>query len=145
MATLQPATYGKVVGRLMAIVGDGGRGRVPDRRQFPDARPLTGSVTFTPGPRRSSCPGQCRTVTAFAHPVTAQLDQNGYLTLNGKRGVFLLCPSAQTNPSSFTYSVRYNVALDGRPVAAPTFDIELTEYIPGPDPEDPDEVRQRSI
>ncbi|MGJ5667811.1 hypothetical protein QLG13_08070 [Rhodococcus aetherivorans] len=141
MATLQPAKYGKVVGRLMAIVGDGpDEDEYPVAGGYPDARPLTGSVTFTPRASTILVPGATPDpVTAFAHPVTAQLDQNGYLTLNGKRGVFLLCPSAQTNPSTFTYSVRYNVALDGRPVAAPTFDIELTEYIPGPDPENPDD------
>ncbi|MHC3368748.1 hypothetical protein ACYAFX_28905 (plasmid) [Rhodococcus aetherivorans] len=141
MGTLQPAKYGKVVGRLVAIVGDGpDEDEYPVAGGFPDTRPLAGTVTFTPRVGTILVAGaQPDPVTAFAHPVTAQLDENGYLTLNGKRGVFLLCPSAETNPSFFTYSVRYSVTLDERPVSAPTFDIELVEYIPGPDPQDPDE------
>ncbi len=141
MGTLQPAKYGKVIGRLLAVVGDGpDEDEYPVAGGYPDARPLAGSVTFTPRVSTILVAGaQPDPVTAFAHPVTAQLDENGYLTLNGKKGVFLLCPSAETNPSFFTYSVRYNVTLDERPVSAPTFDIELVEYVPGPDPDDPDE------
>ncbi|WP_432794468.1 phage upper tail fiber protein [Rhodococcus ruber] len=141
MGTLQPAKYGKVVGRLMAIVGDGpDEDEYPVAGGFPDARPLAGTVTFTPRVGTILVAGaQPDPVTAFAHPVTAQLDENGYLTLNGKKGVFLICPSAETNPSFFTYSVRYSVTLDQRPVSTPAFDIELVEYVPGPDPDDPDE------
>ncbi|WP_238586290.1 phage upper tail fiber protein [Rhodococcus rhodochrous] len=141
MGTLQPAKYGKVVGRLVAIVGDGpDEDEYPVAGGFPDTRPLAGTVTFTPRVGTILVAGaQPDPVTAFAHPIIAQLDENGYLTLNGKKGVFLLCPSAETNPSFFTYSVRYSVTLDGRPVSTPTFDIELVEYVPGPDPEDPDE------
>ncbi|WP_432794467.1 hypothetical protein [Rhodococcus ruber] len=43
MEPLQPAKYGKVVGRLMAIVGDGpDEDEYPVAGGFPDARPLAG-------------------------------------------------------------------------------------------------------
>lgn len=140
MGTLQPAKYGKVVGRLLAVVGDG-----PDEDEhpvaggYPDAVPLQGSVTFTPRASTILVAGATPSpVTAFPAAISAQLDENGYLTLNGKRGVFLLCPGQETNPTSFTYRVRYSLTLDGKPVAAPEFDIELVEYVPGPSPSDPD-------
>ncbi|WP_395705258.1 hypothetical protein [Rhodococcus ruber] len=140
MGTLQPAKYGKVVGRLLAVVGDG-----PDEDEFPvaggypDAVPLQGSVTFTPRASTILVAGATPSpVTAFPAAITAQLDENGYLTLNGKRGVFLLCPGPETNPTSFTYRVRYSLTLDGKPVAAPEFDIEIVEYVPGATPGDPD-------
>lgn len=140
MGTLQPAKYGKVIGRLLAVVADGpDEDEYPTAGGFPDAKPLAGSVTFTPRTSTILVAGASPApVTAIAHAVTAQLDENGYLTLNGKRGVFLLCPSAETNPATFTYSVRYNLNLDGRVVSAPTFDIELEEYVPGPDLANPD-------
>lgn len=141
MATLQPAKYGKVVGRLLAVVADG-----PDEDEhpisggFPDAVPVQGSVTFTPRATQILVPLAIPApVTAFPHPITVQLDQNGFLTHNGKKGVFLLCPSAATNPPSFTYSVSYNLTLDGAVVSSTKFDLELVEYVPGPDPADPDE------
>lgn len=141
MATLQPAKYGKVVGRLLAVVADGpDEDEYPVSGGFPDAVPVQGSVTFTPRATQILVPLAIPApVTAFPHPITVQLDQNGFLTHNGKKGVFLLCPSAATNPPSFTYSVSYNLTLDGAVVSSTKFDLELVEYVPGPDPADPDE------
>ncbi|WP_326600478.1 phage upper tail fiber protein [Rhodococcus sp. PD04] len=141
MGTIQPATYGKVVGRLLAVVGDGpDEDEYPIAGGFPDAVPLTGSVTFTPrAPRllvRTATPDP---VVAFPTAIEVQLDESGYLTHNGKRGVFLLAPSAAVNPPDWTYRVRFNLQLNGIPVSTPDIeDLELVEYVPGPDPLDPD-------
>lgn len=136
---LEPAKYGKVVGRLVAIVADG-----PDEDEyptggFPDVVPMRGTVTFTPYVSKvlvaEAIPSPA---TAFPVPITVPLDDNGYLTWNGKPGVFLLCPSEATNPPDFTYRVRFNLEHDGRKVSTDEFPIELVEYVPGPDPLNPD-------
>ncbi|MFD6518098.1 hypothetical protein [Rhodococcus sp. NPDC060176] len=140
MATLQPAKYGKVVGRLLAVVADGpDEDEYPVSGGFPDAVPVQGSVTFTPRATQILVPlATPSPVTAFPTPITAQLDQNGYLTHNGKKGVFLLCPSSATNPPAFTYSVSYNLTLDGAVISSTKFDLEIVEYAPGPNSSDPD-------
>lgn len=140
MATLQPAKYGKVIGRLLAVVADGpDEDEYPVSGGFPDAVPVAGSVTFTPRATQILVPlATPSPVTAFPTPITAQLDQNGYLTHNGKKGVFLLCPSSATNPPAFTYSVSYNLTLDGAVIGSTKFDLEMVEYVPGPNPSDPD-------
>lgn len=140
MATLQPARYGKVVGRLLNIVADG-----PDEDEhpisggYPDAVPMTGSVTFTARAARVLVAGaEPAPVTLFSAPITAQLDENGYLTHNGKRGVFLLAPSPETNPPAWTYTVKYDLQdAEGNSVTH-TFDMEVVEYVPGPNPANPD-------
>ena len=142
MGTLQPAKYGKVVGRLLAVVGDGpDEDEYPTAGGYPDAVPLTGTVTFTPRASRLLAPGALPDpVMAFATSIEAQLDESGYLTLNGKRGLFLLCPSSDVNPPDFTYRVRFNLQLNGLPIAASDIeDLELVEYVPGPDLGNPDE------
>ncbi|MCC4300430.1 hypothetical protein [Rhodococcus sp. 3-2] len=140
MATLQPAKYGKVVGRLLAVVADGpDEDEYPISGGFPDAVPVQGTVTFTPRATQILVPlATPAPVTAFPTPITVQLDQNGFLTHNGKKGVFLLCPSETTNPPTFTYSVSYNLTLDGAVVSSTKFDLEMVEYVPGPNPADPD-------
>lgn len=140
MATLQPAKYGKVVGRLLAVVADGpDEDEYPISGGFPDAVPVQGTVTFTPRATQILVPlATPAPVTAFPTPITVQLDQNGFLTHNGKKGVFLLCPSETTNPPAFTYSVSYNLTLDGAVVSSTKFDLEMVEYVPGPNPSDPD-------
>ena len=140
MATLQPVRYGKVVGRLVNIIADG-----PDEDEFPisggypDAVPMTGRVTFTARASRVLVTGaEPAPVTVFSAPVTAQLDENGYLTHNGKRGVFLLAPSVETNPPEWTYTVKYDLQdYEGNAVTH-IFDMEIVEYEPGPNPADPD-------
>lgn len=140
MATLQPVRYGKVVGRLVNIIADG-----PDEDEFPisggypDAVPMTGRVTFTARASRVLVVGaEPSPVTVFSAPVTAQLDENGYLTHNGKRGVFLLAPSVETNPPEWTYTVKYDLQdYEGNAVTH-IFDMEIVEYEPGPNPADPD-------
>lgn len=141
MATLQPAKYGKVVGRLLAVVADGpDEDEYPISGGFPDAVPVQGTVTFTPRATQILVPlATPAPVTAFPTPITVQLDQNGFLTHNGKKGVFLLCPSETTNPPTFTYSVSYNLTLDGAVVSSTKFDLEVVEYVPGPNPSDPDD------
>lgn len=137
---LEPAKYGKVVGRFVAIVADG-----PDEDEyvsggFPDVVPMRGTVTFTPYVSKVLvAEAMPKPATAFPMPITVPLDDNGYLTWNGKPGVFLLCPSEATNPPEFTYRVRFNFEHDGRKVSTDEFPIELVEYEPGPDLENPDE------
>ena len=139
MATLNPLTYGKVVGRLLAVVADG-----PDEDEFPsggfpDAVALAGSVTFTPRAKRVLVAGASPDpAIAFPAAITAQLDRYGYLTWNGRRGIFLLAPSAQMNPAAWTYEVKFDLTLDRVKIPAASFDMELVKYVPGPNPADPD-------
>ncbi len=142
MSTLQPLKYGKVIGRALAIVADG-----PDEDEhpiaggYPDAVPVTGSVTFTPrvNPYVLVAGATPAPATVFPLSITAVIDGAGYLTHNGKRGVFLLVPSVETNPSAWTYRVHYDIAYEGKAIPVPDFDINIVEYLPGPGaPSNPD-------
>lgn len=135
MAVLQPLEYGKVIGRMLAVVADG-----PDVDDYPDAVPLTGTITFTPQASKVLvAAGQPDPATVFPTQVVVSLDEFGYLTWRGKRGVWLVAPSAVTNPPAWTYLVTFDLKLDDKPVPASQFHINVPPYVPGPDPQDPDE------
>jgi hypothetical protein len=135
---LSPLQYGKVVGRLLAAVIDS-----PDVGTVPDFPPLSGRVTFTANvPKflvQNADPPA--TVVPQTNPYfTAVLDDEGYLTWRGERGVMLAAPVAGTmNPSGWTWTVSFDLEYLGTPVYVAPYAIEVPEYIPGPDPEDPDE------
>ncbi|MFC9966350.1 hypothetical protein ACFVH4_19145 [Nocardia ignorata] len=136
MADLPPLKHGKVVGRFLANVIDG-----PDIDRIPEFVPLTGTVTFTAEAPKilviDGVPAPATYVQLPKHYV-ASLDEFGYLTWRGERGVYLVAPSADTNPAEWTWRVTFDLEYDGDPVPIDPFSFEVSEYIPGPDPEDPD-------
>lgn len=122
--TLPQFTYGKIVGRFLAAVGDG-----TDSDLFPDEVPLSGTVTFTPSAStiviKTATPDP---VTVFPNAITATLDANGYLTdPSGNRGIYLIATdNPLTDPTNFTYNVSIKVALgNGAPYTATSKDINV--------------------
>lgn len=123
--TIPTLTYGKVVGRFLAAVADG----TADTDLYPDGIPLTGTVIFTP-----SAPAVLVTdatpvpVTVLPAPIVTTLDSEGYISLNGVRGVFLLATDTQaTNPTNFTYKVAFSKLqyAGTNTVQYPSFDIAV--------------------
>lgn len=136
MADLPPLVYGKVVGRFLANTSDG-----PDIDRTPEFYPLTGTVTFTAeAPKILVVDGSPAPATYVQLPkhYVVSLDEFGYLTWRGERGVFLVAPSADTNPAEWTWRVTFDLEYDGDPIAIEPFSFTVPEYLPGPDPEDPD-------
>lgn len=135
---LSPLKYGKVVGRLLAGIIDS-----PDVGVIPDFPPLEGRVTFTANVPKYLVPlaDPPATVAPLTNPYyTCTLDDEGYLTWRGKRGVYLAAPVSGTmNPSGWTWTVSFDLTYLGTPVPIAPFAINVPEYIPGPDPDDPDE------
>ncbi|MEU2106511.1 hypothetical protein [Nocardia sp. NPDC019255] len=134
---LPPLVYGKVVGRLLANTIDSA-----DVDAIPDFPPLTGRVTFAAAVPKFLVPNADppATVAPLIHPYyTAVLDEQGFLSWRGERGVMLPAPVSGTmNPSGWTWRVSFDLEYDGVPVPIAPYNIEVPEYIPGPDPEDPD-------
>ncbi|MEV0760208.1 hypothetical protein [Nocardia sp. NPDC050435] len=136
MADLPPLKYGKVVGRFLANIVDG-----PDIDDLPEFPPLTGTVTFTAGaPKVLVAQAQPAPATYVQLPEhhECHLDESGYLSWRGGRGVRLVAPSPATNPTDWTWRVSFDLWFDGRRIPMDAFDFELPEYVPGIDPADPD-------
>ncbi|MFD4459789.1 hypothetical protein [Nocardia sp. NPDC058480] len=136
MADLPPLEYGKVVGRFLANTIDG-----PDIDDLPEFSPLSGTVTFTADAPKVLVAG------AQPHPATyvqlpkhyeCQLDEFGYLTWRGRRGVRLVAPNADTNPSDWTWRVSFELDYDGDRIQLAPYNFHVPAYVPGPDPNDPD-------
>lgn len=111
MANLPSGTlYGTVVGQFIQSVAD-----TADTGREPDALPMQGSVTFTPAaPRIVLAQATPNPVTVFQKPITAVLDNQGYLVgPDGVRGIMLVASNSAGNPTNFTYSVSLN--LEGVP------------------------------
>ena len=136
MAELQPLKYGKVVGRFLANIADG-----PDLADLPEFPPLAGVVRFT-----AEVP---KVLVAEAVPAPAtyvqlpkyyecSLDEFGYLTWRGQRGIRLVAPNSDTNPTDWTWRVTFEVEYEGERVQIDPYSFHVTEYVPGPDPENPD-------
>lgn len=113
--------YGTVTGRFLAAVAD----TPSDPNENPDEVPLQGTVTFTPSAAALKVAGQGATVLPV--PISGTLDADGYLTLNGQRGVTLIATDTdETNPRDFTYKVTFTgLNYDGVPVAYPGFSIAV--------------------
>ncbi|MFE3051616.1 hypothetical protein [Nocardia sp. NPDC059239] len=136
MAELAPLKYGRVVGRFLANIADG-----PDIGDTPEFVPLTGTLTFTAGaPKVLVAAGEPDPATYVQLPdyYVAQLDEFGYLTWRGQRGIRLVAPNGDTNPSGWTWRVSFNLTYEGNRVPMDPFAFMVPPYIPGPDPEDPD-------
>ncbi|NEW27233.1 hypothetical protein [Nocardia cyriacigeorgica] len=137
MADLAPLKHGKVVGRFLANIADG-----PDIGDTPEFAPLTGSLTFTAAPPKvlvpTAQPDPATFVQLPTHYVCA-LDQFGYVTHRGNRGVRLVAPTAEVNPTGWTWKVEFDLYFEDERVPMAPYWFEVPEYVPGPDPEDPDE------
>lgn len=120
---LSPLKYGTVKGRFIAAVAD----TTADEDDLPDAIPLTGKVTFRPDVQAILlAAGTEAPVTVMPAPITAQLDSQGYLTLNGKRGVKLIATdNAEANPTNFTYTVELDLRYQSTPVKYPSWSIQV--------------------
>lgn len=136
MADLPPLVYGKVVGRFLANVIDG-----PDLGDLPEFPPLSGTITFAAdAPKVLVAGAQPAPATYVQLPqhYECQLDEFGYLTWRGKRGVRLVAPSAATNPSEWTWRVSFDLSYDGERIPMDSFSFHVLPYVAGPDPVDPD-------
>ncbi|MFH5211437.1 hypothetical protein ACHIPZ_25015 [Antrihabitans sp. NCIMB 15449] len=136
MANLNPMKVGKVVGQFLANVADG-----PDIGLGPDYPPLEGHVYFTARAKRVAVrDGTPNPATFYGIRHDVVLDENGYLTHNGARGIMLAVPSADAQPQEWTWWVEFSLTyLDQKITGATSFDIDVPEFIPGPDPENEDE------
>lgn len=124
-ADLAPLKYGKVKGRFLSVIGD-----VTDPDSFPDAVPLAGTVRFTASTTALLVFGAVPDpATVVPSPVTVHLDDNGYMSLNSILGVWLLAPSADTNPMAWTWHVEFNLTLASVPVPYTGFDFNLSPYL----------------
>lgn len=134
---LSPLVYGKVVGRLLAGIIDS-----PDIGEIPDFPPLEGRVTFTAAVPKFLVPlaEPPATVVPLTNDLyTCVLDDEGFLTWRGKRGVYLAAPLAGTmNPTGWTWTVSFDLTYLGTPVRISSFNFEVPEYTPGPDEDEPD-------
>ncbi len=111
--------FGTVTGRFLAIVADG----PADSDTEPDLVPVTGQVRFTP----SLAAGVADRAIVLPTPITAELDSQGYVSLNGTRGVTLIATnSTGINPSQFTYAVSFiDLRYGGIPLTYRSFSFEL--------------------
>lgn len=100
--------YATVVGRFVSITGDS----PDDDDNNPDIVPLQGTVTFTAKPKAVfgvGADGEPVTINTRRR-IVARLDDQGYLTVNGVRGVRLLAnDSPGINPAGFTYHVSFSL------------------------------------
>jgi hypothetical protein len=121
--SLSPLVYGKVIGRYVAIIAD----TPADPDLDPDVLPMSGKVTITPSPSRllvaTAVPAPA---TVIPTPVVVTLDDEGYLSHNGDRGVYVIASDdPSTNPTAFTYRVSFDLQLGNVKVPCPSFDIEV--------------------
>lgn len=135
MAELAPLVYGKVVGRYLANIADG-----PDINDTPEFQPLAGTITFIAEAEKVLVATAVPPATYVQLPAhyEVSLDEFGYITWRGMRGVRLVAPNEDTNPTAWTWRAVFNLTYDGDPVAMSSFNFEVPEFIPGPDEEDPD-------
>jgi hypothetical protein len=137
MADLAPLKHGKVVGRFLANVADG-----PDIGDTPEFAPLSGTVRFTAAPEKILAPSaqpDPATFVQLPQHYVCSLDQFGYISWRGVRGVRLVAPTAEVNPTGWTWRVDFDLSYEGERVPMNPFWFEVPEYVPGPDPENPDE------
>lgn len=135
---LPPLKYGKVVGRFLGGIADS-----PDIGVLPDFPPLSGRVRFAadvPKYLVQSADPPATVAPLNGDYLVVTLDDEGYLTWRGERGVYLPAPVSGTmNPSSWTYRVSFELDYLGTAVPVSPFYIDVPEYTPGPDEDEPDE------
>ncbi|MCE5291593.1 MAG: hypothetical protein LLG14_20470 [Nocardiaceae bacterium] len=126
--SLSPLLYGKVIGRYVAEVAD----YLSDGDQETQTIAVTGTVTFTPtAPRLLVIDADPDPATVFPRPVVATIDYDGYLHLHeGERGVMLPIASADTNPTTWDWTVSFDLYSGDAKLTAPSFTFTLPEYSP---------------
>lgn len=136
MADLPPLKYGKVVGRFLANIADG-----PDLGDLPEFLPMTGTVTFSAEvPKILVAQAQPTPATYVQLPrhYECQLDEFGYITWRGQRGIRLVAPGDATNPKDWTWRVSFDLSYDGDRIPMDPFSFTVPEYVPGSDTNNPD-------
>lgn len=112
MPGLDPLTTGRVVGRVLALVGD-----TADPSPYPDAVGSLGTVTFSPPATVLRVPTALPVpATLVLRPVVCSINADGYLVdPQGAMGVYLV---ATNDPAlvPFTYTVVYEFG-NGSPAA----------------------------
>lgn len=135
---LPPLKYGKIVGRFLGGISDS-----PDVDALPDFPPLKGIIRFDANVDKylvQLAEPPATVVPLDGDHVVVTLDSEGFITWRGELGLFLPAPVAGTmNPSGWTYRVTFELTYLDEPVPIAAFNINVPEYIPGPDPENPDE------
>jgi hypothetical protein len=113
--------YGTITGRLVAAVAD----TLDDTDANPDIVPITGTVTFTPRVDRIVVASE--SVTVVPSPITASLDEQGYVSRNGVRSVTLLASDSRFyNPNGWTYRVSFDqLAANGRRITFDSYSINV--------------------
>ena len=129
--------FGKIVGRFLANTADG-----VDSDDLPEFEPLSGTVTIKAEPPKILVPQgdpDPATVVQLPDHYICTLDNQGYLTNQGERGVKVIAPTpGTTNPDTFTYKAIFDLYYGTQRVKITPFSFHVTEYTPGPNPADPD-------
>lgn len=127
--------YCKVTGRFRSFAADGA-----DADDLPDFQPMVGTGVITANATKATrhTPGALETY--FPSPLAVTIDENGFLSQNGRPYVMLLCPSPDINPPTFNYTVTFSLAPDATskrqsygPLSfdvVPGGSIDLTEALP---------------
>lgn len=111
-------TYGVITGSFRGVVADSPN----DADKTPDSVPLAGTVTFTPSAKRIVSDD----VVYVPGPITASLDSLGNLTHEGAPGIALLATdSPAIIPRDWTYTVSFNLTLQGKATAFTSFSITV--------------------
>ena len=113
--------FGTVTGRILATIAD----RPSDGNVEPDVVPVSGTVRFTPSVNAAISSSEGAIV--LPTPIDAYLDDQGYLSLNGVRGVSLVATdSPDLNPTGFTYTVSFiDLKFDKFALAYKSFSMAL--------------------
>ena len=98
--------YTRVEGRFRAFLADG-----TDTGSEPDFAPMSGTITFTPNITHARNTTAGAEEMYFPQAIVVELDADGDISLNGEKGVYLLCPSEVMNPSSFNWTASFKLKL----------------------------------
>lgn len=131
-------TYTKITGNLVGQVADSN-----DADDAPQYVPLTGTVTFTPDAPQKLVRvlGGDKHRTVALTPVVATLDSAGDITTAGNKWAKILSPDnpyLDIDGEPFTYTVTFNVALNGVAVTIPAYSfnavsgatLDLADIVP---------------
>lgn len=102
MTTILPAevTYGTVVGKLITAIADS-----DDVDSNPDSAPISGSVTFTPGPAKILSATSTPPVAILPQPIRVTLDADGAFSVN-----LIATNDPNLNPTNWAYNVSFDLA-----------------------------------
>lgn len=123
MANLTELSYGTVNGRFLAGIAD----TDADPDVEPDVVPMTGYVTF------SATAGAIRVtganpdpVTVFPQNIRADLDEEGYISIDGVRDITLWATDdPDGNPVNWQWRVAFKLSYNGVDFTYPSFNFEL--------------------